>query len=192
MFSVFTGTQKSTRLNGSLCPWEEPSIENSNSARRLKRNVYCTYYRETNQITCGTVTCTTHVPPQSGVDNEILDAKLPRGWYRIGQLQIRHDTGWFNLYRRRATGSGYWDFYTNIPERNCVGGFGLHAGENISGSITVTEKRCFDRLVTQMERKSTSEKFDVVQCRKCIFNSCWLGTRNLPDQRIYLTNLRSF
>jgi hypothetical protein len=71
-------------------------------------------------------------------------------------------------------------------------GFGLHAGENISGTIAVTDKRCFDRIVTQIERKSTSEKFDVVQCRKCIFNSCWLGTRILPDQRTYLTNLRSY
>lgn len=71
-------------------------------------------------------------------------------------------------------------------------GFGLHAGENIPGSVTVKDKRCFDRLVNQIERKSTSEKFDVHQCRKCIFNSCWLGTRVLPDQRQYLTNLRSY
>ncbi|CAD5220029.1 unnamed protein product [Bursaphelenchus xylophilus] len=160
-------------------------------------NVYCTYYRNTNEITCGTVTCETHIPPNSEVateqekDNDILDRKLPKGWYRIGNLQIRHDTSWFNLYRRRATGSGYWDFYTNIPERSCVGGFGLHAGENITGSITVKDKRCFDRLVDQIERKTTSEKFDVLQCRKCIFNSCWLGMRTLPNQRTYLTNLRS-
>ncbi|CAD5214125.1 unnamed protein product [Bursaphelenchus okinawaensis] len=159
-------------------------------------NVYCTYYRNTNEITCGTVTCETHVPANAAVEKEdpdvdLLDRKLPKGWYRIGTLQIRHDTSWFNLYRRRATGNGYWDFYTNIPERNCVGGFGLHAGENITGSITVKDKRCFDRLVDQIERKTTSEKFDVLQCRKCIFNSCWLGVRNLPDQRTYLTNLRS-
>jgi len=158
-------------------------------------NVYCTYYRDSNEITCGTATCETHVP-QAALDPELaadgLDAKLPRGWYRIGSMTVRHDHGWYNLYRRRAVGSGYWDFYTNIPERNCIGQFGMHAGENRSGSITVKDKRCFDRLVNQIERKSTEEKFDVVQCRKCIFNSCWLGTRVLPNQRTYLTNLRSY
>lgn len=71
-------------------------------------------------------------------------------------------------------------------------GWGLHAGENISGSITIKDKKCFDRLTNQIEKKTTSEKFDVLQCRKCIFNSCWLGTRSLPDQRTYLTNLRSY
>uniref|UniRef100_A0AC35TP83 Fibrinogen C-terminal domain-containing protein n=1 Tax=Rhabditophanes sp. KR3021 TaxID=114890 RepID=A0AC35TP83_9BILA len=159
-------------------------------------NVYCTYYRETNEITCGQVTCPTNVPPSQelthGGSDDGLDPKLPKGWYRIGAMQIRHDTGWFNLYRRKATGNGYWDFYTNIPERNCVGGYGLHAGENIDGSVSVKEKKCFDRLVNQIERKSTSEKMDVLQCRKCIYNSCWLGTRTLHDQRVYLTNLRSY
>ncbi|KAE9551784.1 hypothetical protein FO519_005021 [Halicephalobus sp. NKZ332] len=138
------------------------------------------------------VTCITRIPSDHNLTLDGLDAKLPLGWYRIGIMQIRHDTAWFNLYRRRATGSGYWDFYTDIPERNCIGGFGLHSGENIPGSVGVKDKRCFDRLVKQIERKSTIEKFDVYQCRKCIFNSCWLGTRVLPDQRQYLTNLRSY
>uniref|UniRef100_A0A914R806 Uncharacterized protein n=1 Tax=Parascaris equorum TaxID=6256 RepID=A0A914R806_PAREQ len=76
-------------------------------------------------------------------------------------------------------------------KRCCFRSFGLHAGENLAGSVTVKDKRCFDRLVLQIERKSTSEKFDVLQCRKCLFNSCWLGTRLLPSYREYLTNLRS-
>ena len=164
------------------------------SQKAVAENIYCTYYRDSNEITCGTVTCETHVPIGAfeKTDENGLDLKLPRGWYRIGTLTIRQDHAWFNLFRRRATGLGYWDFYTQIPERNCVGHFGLHAGENIAGSVTVKDKRCFDRLVVQIERKSTSEKFDVFQCRKCIFNSCWLGSRILHDQRTYLTNLRSY
>uniref|UniRef100_A0A915NDD5 Tetratricopeptide repeat protein n=1 Tax=Meloidogyne javanica TaxID=6303 RepID=A0A915NDD5_MELJA len=137
-------------------------------------NVYCTYYRESNEITCGSVTCETHIPIPTFTEENGIDTKLPRGWYRIGTLTIRQDHAWFNLYRRRATGLGYWDFYTQIPERSCVGHFGLHAGENTAGSVTVKDKRCFDRLVMQIERKSTTEKFDVFQCRKCIFNSCWV------------------
>jgi hypothetical protein len=67
------------------------------------------------------VTCPTLQPAGEGLHLEGLDAKLPLGWYRIGNMQIRHDTSWFNLYRRRASGEDYWDFYTNIPERNCIG-----------------------------------------------------------------------
>ncbi|TKR64581.1 hypothetical protein L596_025088 [Steinernema carpocapsae] len=160
-------------------------------ATLASENVYCTYYRQSNEITCGIVTCKTQIPADQDLEIDGLDTKLPPGWYRIGPMQIRHDTGWFNLYRRKATGQGYWDFYTNIPERNCVGGFGLHAGENISGSVTVKDKKCFDRLVNQIERKSTTQKFEVHQCRRCVFNSCWLGTRRLIDERTYLTNLRS-
>ncbi|KAI3413597.1 hypothetical protein GPALN_011086 [Globodera pallida] len=176
---------------------DDPDLRNHFRIRLLPlfpfKNVYCTYYRGSNEITCGTVTCETHsplTPDNSELDG--IDTKLPRGWYRIGTLSIRHDRAWFNLYRRRATGLGYWDFYTQIPERNCIGQFGLHAGENIAGSVAVKDKRCFDRLVVQIERKSTTEKFDVLQCRKCVFNSCWLGSRTLHDQRTYLTNLRSY
>uniref|UniRef100_A0A0K0DMV2 Fibrinogen C-terminal domain-containing protein n=1 Tax=Angiostrongylus cantonensis TaxID=6313 RepID=A0A0K0DMV2_ANGCA len=67
------------------------------------------------------VTCSTEVPPNADLEKEGLDVKLPRGWYRIGVQTIRNDHSWFNLYRRKATGNGYWDFYTNIPERNCIG-----------------------------------------------------------------------
>uniref|UniRef100_A0A1I8BL63 Secreted protein n=1 Tax=Meloidogyne hapla TaxID=6305 RepID=A0A1I8BL63_MELHA len=81
----------------------------------------------------------------------------------------------------------FWSFELIVADH-----FGLHAGENIAGSVTVKDKRCFDRLVMQIERKSTTEKFDVYQCRKCIFNSCWLGNRILHEQRTYLTNLRSY
>ncbi|GMT18904.1 hypothetical protein PFISCL1PPCAC_10201, partial [Pristionchus fissidentatus] len=154
-------------------------------------NVYCTYYRETNEITCGTVTCPVNEPPNADLDKEGLDAKLPKGWYLIGVMAIRHDSSWFNLYRRRAVGDGYWDFYTQVPEHDCVGGWGLHSGENRSGSISVKDKRCFDRLVYQIERKSTIETTDVLQCRKCLLHSCWLGFRVLPKARQYLTNLRS-
>uniref|UniRef100_A0A183CLI7 TPR_REGION domain-containing protein n=1 Tax=Globodera pallida TaxID=36090 RepID=A0A183CLI7_GLOPA len=162
---------------------DDPDLRNHFRIRLLPlfpfKNVYCTYYRGSNEITCGTVTCETHsplTPDNSELDG--IDTKLPRGWYRIGTLSIRHDRAWFNLYR--------------IPERNCIGQFGLHAGENIAGSVAVKDKRCFDRLVVQIERKSTTEKFDVLQCRKCVFNSCWLGSRTLHDQRTYLTNLRSY
>ncbi|CAJ0943082.1 unnamed protein product, partial [Mesorhabditis belari] len=79
-----------------------------------------------------------------------------------------------------------------IPERNCAGQFGIHsADKSLPGSVTVKEKWCFQRLADQIERKSTSEKIDVYQCRQCVFHTCWLGWRVLPAHRDYLTNLRS-
>ncbi|KJH48270.1 hypothetical protein DICVIV_05632 [Dictyocaulus viviparus] len=155
-------------------------------------NVYCTYYRESNEITCGIVTCSTEVPPNADLEKDGLDVKLPRGWYRIGVQTIRNDHSWFNLYRRKATGNGYWDFYTTIPERNCIGGFGIHSGKNMAATVTIKDPACFSKLADQIEKKSTIEKFDVHQCRKCIFHSCWLGTRILPAARQYTTNLRSY
>ncbi|CAK5085820.1 unnamed protein product [Meloidogyne enterolobii] len=144
-------------------------------------------------IKADSVTCETHIPTPTFTEENGIDTKLPRRratglgyWDFYTQIPERSCVG------RRATGLGYWDFYTQIPERSCVGHFGLHAGENIAGSVTVKDKRCFDRLVMQIERKSTTEKFDVFQCRKCIFNSCWLGNRILHEQRTYLTNLRSY
>uniref|UniRef100_A0A915PB02 Uncharacterized protein n=1 Tax=Meloidogyne floridensis TaxID=298350 RepID=A0A915PB02_9BILA len=53
--------------------------------REIKNlNVYCTYYRESNEITCGSVTCETHIPIPTFTEENGIDTKLPRGWYRIG------------------------------------------------------------------------------------------------------------
>lgn len=94
-------------------------------------NIHLSHVEGLHLILCGisnakyiaysTVTCETLVPLDEDLAVDGLDGKLPRGWYRIGPLQIRHDHGWFNLYRRRATGAGYWDFYTMVPERDCTG-----------------------------------------------------------------------
>jgi hypothetical protein len=41
-------------------------------------------------------------------------------------------------------------------------GFGLHSGENISGSVAVEDKRCFDRLINQIERKSVRASLSIL------------------------------
>ena len=48
-----------------------------------------------------------------------------------GQDQVGwRTTLWFNLYKlkQNTDGSGYWDYYTKIPEESCRGGFALHLG----------------------------------------------------------------
>lgn len=76
------------------------------------RNVYCTYYRDSNELTCGflssfgrlfnptksrTVTCETHVPigTQSGraEGEDGLDAKLPRQIAGEGKKDLENGPG---------------------------------------------------------------------------------------------------
>lgn len=119
---------------------------------------------------------------------------VPAKGDRIGLLGFLYEHSGEGLCRVGYSFVYNWTIEITV-NANCIlfRGFGLHAGvDNLLGSITVKDKACFNRLVYQIERKSTSEKMDVYQCRKCIFQSCWLGTRILPNQRTYLTNLRSF
>ncbi|CAJ0942456.1 unnamed protein product, partial [Mesorhabditis belari] len=47
-------------------------------------NVFCVYYREANEITCGHVTCKTHEVDNATVYAEDgVDMKLPIGWFEF-------------------------------------------------------------------------------------------------------------
>ena len=142
----------------------------------------CTYYRNSNRVRCGSVTCDTvsHVP----------GGKPPKGDYRIGTFYYhsgREYTPWFNLYKETAY-SEYWDYHTKIPDLNCRGGFGLHPGTRSTGSIVVTRRSCFDRIKSILIGYST-KTFSVKECRKCFFWNCLLGIRTVSSPRYFLTDL---
>lgn len=120
---------------------------------------FCTYYRSRNTVTCGSVTCTAAVSST---------ARLPTGDYYIGDLYTHGTYGvpWFNLYRKRSDGN-FWDYYTNIPEINCRGYFGLHAGSVSEGCITVTDYSCFNRLSQEITNNYPVIPFTVYRCRGC-------------------------
>ena len=87
----------------------------------------CNYYRYSNRITCGSVSCST--PPL------LVGAESFHPDITISGLSGRDQVGWrttpwFNLYKlkQNADGSGYWDYYTKIPKESCRGGFALHPG----------------------------------------------------------------
>ena len=122
----------------------------------------CSYYRSSNQITCGGISCDT----QANVDG---GGKLPPGYYYIGEfLPEEHFVSWFNLYKQKADRSGFWDYHTQIPEENCRGGFGLHPGTTSLGCITVTTHTCFEGI-KQVITAFPVIQFPVTECRVCGF-----------------------
>jgi len=61
---------------------------------------------------------------------EAGDLELSAGHYRIGIFYVHPSlhTQWFNLWCRRSSSGGYWDYSMLAPELSCRGGFGLHPG----------------------------------------------------------------
>lgn len=134
---------------------------------------FCTYYRSSNRVTCGSVTCDTASPSWwSG-------GKIPSGYYYIGNFYSHSGTPWFNLYPQRQ-GGGFWDYSTRVPELGCRGGFGLHAGSYSEGCITVPSSSCFNDLKDEINNFPVIY-FNVYECPSywdCLWGNCG-STSNL-------------
>ncbi len=139
----------------------------------------CTYYRDSNQITCGSVTCDTEEPSWwSG-------GKLPAGYYYIGDYG--YNGNWFKLYRERV-GSGFWDYHTKVPELNCRGGFALHPGSISEGCITVTDNDCYSDIANVITNYPAIW-FSVYECSQCFLGYCLGGTSTIS--RLCTTDLQA-
>ena len=139
----------------------------------------CTYDRSSNEITCGSVTCSAEAP---STDSD----KLPAGYYYIGEYGYK-DT-WFKLYRQRP-GGDYWDYHTLVPELGCRGGFALHPGTISEGCITVSDNSCYERLKNVIDQ-NRAKSFSAYECLRCI--SRWevcVWTR--PISRTYTADLQA-
>ena len=123
---------------------------------------FCTYHRNANSVTCGSVTCSTASP------KNVAD-KLPSGDYYIGTKYLHPQlrVPWFNLYRLREDDIG-WDYHSDIPELGCRGRFGLHFGSVSQGCVTVTDLSCFTRLSNEINRHCKPVYFTAYKCRFCI------------------------
>ena len=152
------------------------------SFARSSFGAFCTYKRSSDRVTCGQVTCQTAIPASSA-------DKTPAGYYYIGKYYThpKHDVGWFNLYPKRRAG-GFWDYYTKVPDLDCRGYFGLHAGTISEGCITVTDTSCFNRLRKQITDRFQVKHFCVHRCRWFSCRPCWRVTVNRPRT----TDLRVF
>lgn len=134
----------------------------------LTKGAFCTYYRSSNSVTCGSVTCSTATLSWND--------KLPAGDYYIGDFYYHGgSTPWFNLFRRRTGTNDYWDYHTQVPELGCRGGFGLHAGTISQGCVTVTDYSCFHRLRAQIQANYPVIYFSVKECRSCFWRWCTRG-----------------
>ena len=122
----------------------------------------CTYYRSSNRITCGSVTCRTRSPGWWS------RGKLPAGYYYIDDYGYKGT--WFKLYRQRVAG-GYWDYHSRVPELTCCGGFTLHPGTYSRGCITVSDNNCYEHLKNVITQSISSD----------IFLSTWIQHCELPS-----------
>ena len=124
---------------------------------------FCTYHRNANSVTCGSVTCSTASP------KNVAD-KLPSGYYYIGTnyTHPQRRVPWFDLYRLRKNNIGFWDYHSDIPELGCRGRFGLHFGRVSQGCVTVTDLSCFTRLSNEIKRHCEPVYFIAYKCRVCI------------------------
>ena len=146
----------------------------------LSQAAFCTYYRSSNRVRCGSVTCSTA---------EAGDSELPPGNYLVGNYYSHRGTPWFNLYRQRRSGGGYWDYHTKVPELGCRGGFGLHSGSHSEGCVTVTNSLCFSQLKSQIESNYRSVNFNAYECRFCLWGECRSGISTI--RRVRTADLQS-
>ena len=136
----------------------------------------CSYYRSSNQITCGSTTCNTVANVGGG--------KVPPGYYIIGTfVQAGDPVPRFNLYKEKSGGPGeFWDYHTQIPEENCRGEFGLHPGTTSVGSITVTSNGCF-KSIKQVIATIPAMQFPITECIGCGGGTC-VSTNRINAPRI--------
>jgi hypothetical protein len=118
----------------------------------------CTYRRNANTVTCGSVTCATLANVGGG-------GKLPTGTFRIGALGMHSSVPWMNLYPTRRSG-GFWDYHSLSPDHGCRGGFAFHPGSVSLGCITVTDNNCWLRIERVVRAWSVSS-LSVRECRTC-------------------------
>lgn len=139
----------------------------------LSQAAFCTYYRSSNTVRCGSVTCNTA---------EAGSSELPPGYYLVGEYYSHRHVPWFNLYRQRSSGR-YWDYHTKVPELGCRGGFGLHPGGISEGCITVTDSNCFNRLRNEINKHYKPRDFNTYECIGCIWKvGCVM--QNIVSRRI--------
>ena len=146
---------------------------------RTSDAAFCNYYRNSNRVTCGRVTCSAASPPWWSM-------RLPRGYYRLGVSDSR--SNWFDLYPRRSNGQ-YWDYHTKVPEYGCEGGFALHGGSFSRGCVTVTDWTCFNRLSREITSRYSGRQFTARECLRCFFGQCRGGLGTV--RRSYITDLQS-
>ncbi len=139
----------------------------------------CTYSISRNQITCGTVACSTK--KAAGI------APIPTGSYRIGE--VTKAGTWFHLHPQKHDQSGYWDYHSYNPDNKCRGSFAIHRAGMSAGFIVPKTTTCFDSLKAQIVDGNPLKSMDT---RACTADDCQPGScsHETPwGSRAYYTDL---
>ena len=162
--------------------FDRPSGSGSASASGSGDDIFkqCIFKHVTGQIICKEITCNV-------ITNTFSHGKvLPSGAYFIGSRDITRIDPWYNLYP--LSRGSYWD-NSAVPGLSCEGGFALHGGDYVLGTITVIDDSCMEELAILLDQRS-SEMFGAKICKSCtIVPDCWwkrcsCGSSTIPREYI--------
>ncbi|CAF0936948.1 unnamed protein product [Adineta steineri] len=108
--------------------------------------VECQYSLSKRLVTCqvpstgqpNKVSCQTVSPMSYAADT-------PVGSYVIAPTSPRKGVFWYNLYPKRISQAGYWDYYCKNPDTG-RSKIAFHSGTISEGCITVTDNTCAKQM----------------------------------------------
>ena len=140
----------------------------------------CIFKHATGQLTCGRITCKV-------ITNIFSHGKVcPPGVYRVGSHDYTKSIPWYNLYP--LSHGSYW-YNSKVPGLSCEGGFALHGGDYVLGTITVIDDICMKKLAILLDKLS-SDVFGAKICKACkVVPDCWwkkcsCGSTIIPKEYI--------
>eukprot|EP01084_Bolivina_argentea_P181887 314099_1 len=142
---------------------------------------YCIYNADKLEMACGGVTCKTSKANVKGTKG-----RTEPGLYRAGKFYVhpKYKKGWFNLYPLRfSSGTSYWDYYTNAPNRKCRSKMALHEGTRSDGCITVINEKCWDNLRKKVEAQTYASR-PIYKCRGCGYIGNCLFTHGAGNKQL--------
>lgn len=145
----------------------------------------CLFARDVNQIKCKSdFACTALKPGGSHSDRSVLPSDAYE--FYVGQGSSNNSFHLYPIYNESV-----WDYY-NTPGLGCHNQFLLHGGSYKSGSITIENDDCMNRLASHLHTLTLSS-VKVKYCRsckrrpRCLRDRCACGVRT--KTKPYLTTL---
>ena len=136
----------------------------------------CVFKHTTGKVTCGQISCDV-------VTDTFFHGKvLPSGVYRISPRDDTRSVTWYNLYP--LSRGRYWDFNSEVPGLSCEGGYALHGGDYVLGTITVIDDTCMEEISILLDVQSTNV-FGARTCKTCpLVPDCWWKTCSCGEAEI--------
>ncbi|CAF1236002.1 unnamed protein product [Rotaria sordida] len=109
----------------------------------IRSEISCTFSRSTKKVKCGSQECSANTDD------------TPVGEYKLGAVEWNSgkERNWVNLYPKKKSGSGYWDYYCENPDSG-RSKIALHPGSVSQGCISVPDSQCWGKLETLLKQQT--------------------------------------